>query len=999
MMSQKAYLIITVFLINFIFISFQAETTRIISNSDLPLLKGNKDPLNNFNSKESNPKLGLQTTNLSSIPVEAFGFVKSYDISTTGEPISFILRANHDIHVAFPSNQCVKVFSTGAEFGYPQDLSESATMGTLNEAGTDNDHFSQENLGLWGGMAVTHDYFFVSDGENKRIQVFHPHHHTYMTTINCTGYDDGEVRGLSVDKDNNLYAVVNDSVIKFNNEFQYTGSIITNLSILTNVAVLSNGTKLIGTENGTIEVYDEYNTRKEDLKSANSYPFSNITLVRTDRHDNLYIISYNQHRIQVQDKNRRFIAEIGIFNESGTDSLHLDHPVDVCYLDGFIYVLEQTNAVIKVYQAPSSWFIESELVIQDETILLNNSITITSNGNLTLVNSTLLIGDKYPYMKQIIIQHGGILLLRNGSKITTVSGHPWMYQIMNDADPYGEYGDPLIIVHDSSIKFCGVVDGHGQSGSGISGLRSRLDFRNSLFYETAIIGENDDVYVNNSFIFEDLSRFPSASLLDIWGSNNYVEGNYFKYSGNPEFREIALRINTPYCTGRVNNVIKNNKIISDKIGILFPFAEGNVLEGNIITAEKQAVLMPRVNGDPNQAEVIIKSNYLQSGFDFSTIKIQGNPLIGLQFVNNTIIGNNNEGLFEFENVESNYLEQSEFCFNVFRNEHGNPEVTLDFRSSKNILFYYNEFQSKGTDYITIQNSTDIDFSHEGFGNYWPDYTGVDLDQDDVGDSSYQINENFTDDYPLMYHLIDYQEFRVDHLSDRIISSSSSNQKLIWHAFCANPKNYSLFENGAVLENETNWDGISDISVNLEGKLNGTYIYELVLYNTTDFTRRDIVEVQIVNIPAPEVQVTYPNGGEMVNGTIKIIWERMDSNGLDVKYSVLYSADAGGSWHILVESITFTNYYWDTTLVEDGYNYLIKVVIRDDYQENSDVSDNLFTVKNRKTSTMTSETNTTDTVTTTTTIAILYTSGITPGFTIGPLLFSLVVTIIMIKKRR
>ncbi|MGD8544675.1 MAG: hypothetical protein PVH12_00745 [Candidatus Bathyarchaeota archaeon] len=35
------------------------------------------------------------------------------------------------------------------------------------------------------------------------------------------------------------------------------------------------------------------------------------------------------------------------------------------------------------------------------------------------------------------------------------------------------------------------------------------------------------------------------------------------------------------------------------------------------------------------------------------------------------------------------------------------------------------------------------------GNYWSDYNGSDIDGDGIGDSPYIINENNTDNYPLM----------------------------------------------------------------------------------------------------------------------------------------------------------------------------------------------------------------------------------------------------------
>jgi hypothetical protein len=47
----------------------------------------------------------------------------------------------------------------------------------------------------------------------------------------------------------------------------------------------------------------------------------------------------------------------------------------------------------------------------------------------------------------------------------------------------------------------------------------------------------------------------------------------------------------------------------------------------------------------------------------------------------------------------------------------------------------------GTDIVSWDNST--------LGNYWDDYSGLDDNQDGIGDTPYIIDENNKDNYPLM----------------------------------------------------------------------------------------------------------------------------------------------------------------------------------------------------------------------------------------------------------
>jgi len=52
--------------------------------------------------------------------------------------------------------------------------------------------------------------------------------------------------------------------------------------------------------------------------------------------------------------------------------------------------------------------------------------------------------------------------------------------------------------------------------------------------------------------------------------------------------------------------------------------------------------------------------------------------------------------------------------------------------------------------LIYEKSSNIwDDGYPSGGNYWSDYTGVDLDRDGIGDTEYVIDANNTDHYPLM----------------------------------------------------------------------------------------------------------------------------------------------------------------------------------------------------------------------------------------------------------
>ncbi|MFX0198453.1 MAG: NosD domain-containing protein, partial [Candidatus Hodarchaeota archaeon] len=73
-------------------------------------------------------------------------------------------------------------------------------------------------------------------------------------------------------------------------------------------------------------------------------------------------------------------------------------------------------------------------------------------------------------------------------------------------------------------------------------------------------------------------------------------------------------------------------------------------------------------------------------------------------------------------------------------------------------------------------------------------------------------------------------------------------------------------------------------------------------------------------------ITYPNGGETLQGTVTLQWTPTnDSWEHSVTYTVSYSADDGHPWILLASGLSTSEYEWDTTTVADGFAYRIQVV--------------------------------------------------------------------------
>lgn len=79
-------------------------------------------------------------------------------------------------------------------------------------------------------------------------------------------------------------------------------------------------------------------------------------------------------------------------------------------------------------------------------------------------------------------------------------------------------------------------------------------------------------------------------------------------------------------------------------------------------------------------------------------------------------------------------------------------IGIYFESSNGNDIFHNDFseniiQVEGSSYNTW------DDGYPSGGNYWSDYSGLDANSDGIGDSPYIIDEDNTDNYPLMVEVI------------------------------------------------------------------------------------------------------------------------------------------------------------------------------------------------------------------------------------------------------
>lgn len=103
--------------------------------------------------------------------------------------------------------------------------------------------------------------------------------------------------------------------------------------------------------------------------------------------------------------------------------------------------------------------------------------------------------------------------------------------------------------------------------------------------------------------------------------------------------------------------------------------------------------------------------------------------------------------------------------------------------------------------------------------------------------------------------------------------------------------------------------------------------------------------------SPNVEVLFPNGGEYLSGEETITWYLSDNNDPSPDATLYYSHDGGTTWEYIDEISGETSYLWNTSSLEDGGNYLMKVAAEDRAGNTAvDESNAPFTVDNTAPST-------------------------------------------------
>jgi len=263
----------------------------------------------------------------------------------------------------------------------------------------------------------------------------------------------------------------------------------------------------------------------------------------------------------------------------------------------------------------------------------------------------------------------------------------------------------------------------GVWGSELSNFIHDIDYSNTV--------NNKPIYylINGGDLLIDPSTSPDVGFLGIINSTNVVIQNlYFKNN-----IQGILFAYTNY------SAIVNCTIMDNYDGIDFCSSSHNIVSGNVVIKNGIGIEMwyPSINNTVSANTIVANEacgiDLLQASYS----EIKANNITGSYF-----------GIF---------LHTSSFN-KLYRNEIENHSYGISIWNASNNSIFNNNFINN-THHVDSRYSVNVwDNGYPSSGNYWSDYTDVDVyrgpyqnetGSDGIGDTLYIIDANNTDHYPLM----------------------------------------------------------------------------------------------------------------------------------------------------------------------------------------------------------------------------------------------------------
>jgi len=176
---------------------------------------------------------------------------------------------------------------------------------------------------------------------------------------------------------------------------------------------------------------------------------------------------------------------------------------------------------------------------------------------------------------------------------------------------------------------------------------------------------------------------------------------------------------------------------------------------------------------------------------------------------------------------------------------------------------------------------------------------------------------------------------------------------------------------------------------------GFHLLNITVIDASGNIEISLTMFEVYDVPVDiNVNLISPNGGEVIASDLwTISWTLENPWKLNTSYNIYYSINQSDIWVLIQQNLTTTSYQWDTTSLVTSFVYKIKIeaitVYDNEILTSEDISDNYFTVANRR---VTINLEIPDTIP-----DVIPTS--TPGFELPILLLGLIGMIFILRRRK